>query len=114
MNLHGFFLEHRADAAKDFKAADAFDRGICVWKKMANVRFASSSEKGISNGVAEHVGIRVTVEPECVWNYDPSEHQWAVGDEPVNIISNTGRDHSSARSIFVLEATIAYFSASDS
>jgi hypothetical protein len=47
---------------------------------MADVRLSSRAENGISNRMAQHIRIRVAIEPKRVGDFNPAKDQRPVGD----------------------------------
>ena len=65
---------------------------------MADVAFADRAEDRIGDGVAEHVGIAVAVEPVRVRDLDSAEDQFAPLGEAVDVVAGADEIHSCARS----------------
>ena len=82
----GGFLE-------DLQAADAADRGIGVGEVMADVLLADGAEHGVGDGVAEDVGIGMTLESAIVRNLDAAEDERASFDEAVDVVAEAGGGH---------------------
>ena len=81
---------------------------------MTYVRFSGRAKNGIGNRMAQHIRVRVTIEPKRVGDFNPAENQGPVRDQAVNIIADAGGDHSSGRVTLPLVATMEYFSGWDS
>ena len=81
---------------------------------MTDVRLPSRAKNSIGNRMAQHISIRMAIEPKRVGDFNPTEDQWPVGDQAVNIIADAGRNHSSGSVTLPLVATMEYFSGWDS
>jgi hypothetical protein len=55
---------------------------------MPDVRLAQRAQHGIGDGVREHIGVRVPIQPVRVRNFHTSEYQWASFGKAVYIVSN--------------------------
>jgi hypothetical protein len=60
---------------------------------VSDVWQAGGSQHGIGDGMAEDIGIRMTVQSERVRDFYPSEHEFSAFDEAMHIITDTGADH---------------------
>ena len=60
---------------------------------MADVLLADGAEHGVRDGVAQHIGIGVTLEPAVMRNLDPAKHERASFREAVDVVAEAGGGH---------------------
>jgi hypothetical protein len=69
--------EDEGDAAEDFEAADAADRFVGIREMEADVALADGAERGVGDGMAEGVRVRVAIEAGIVRDIDAAEDELA-------------------------------------
>ena len=66
---------------------------------MSDIRFTKCPENCVGNGMAEHVGIRVTIQSPFMRNFHPAETQRSVVGKAMHIISNSYHGRSTAKHV---------------
>jgi hypothetical protein len=82
------FATQRSALFEDAQRADVFARFFPRREIVANIRKAKRPKDCISNRMTENIGVRMTVEPVGVWNFNSTQNQRAAFGQLVDVISN--------------------------
>ena len=88
-----------AGVGEDFQTADAADGFIGIGEMVADVTFADGTEKGISDGVGQNIGVGVTLQTAMVRNEDATENEGASFAKAVDVVTEAGGDHAEVFSV---------------
>ena len=92
--------------------ADSANRFIRIRKMMPDIAFADRAEQRIGNGMAEDVGIGMSLQSAVVRNLDAAENQFAALRQPMRVVTNAAANHAhhNFKSITPFDATMLYLS----
>src|SRR5712692_9115144 len=84
--------------AQQVEAAGILVLRIVIGKEGADVTNASRATKRVDQGVADHVGIAVPLEPHIPGKLDAAQHQPSTDDQPVQVEAGSYTHKGSAAS----------------
>src|SRR6266849_9960264 len=66
---------------------------VGVGKEMTDVLFTQRAKEGITDGVHQHIGVGMAVQPLGVRDFHPAQNEFAVFDQWMDVITNPNMNH---------------------
>lgn len=66
---------------------------------MTDIRFTKSPEHRVGNGMAEHIGIGMTIQSPLMGNFHAAENQRSVVGKAMHIVSNSYHGNNTAKHV---------------